>query len=135
MSNNDKLCEVPINTFEDVLLARKKARDIMDKYGFPVLEQTKFITAISELVRNVIIHAKDGKMVILSLSSGTKKGIKCIVSDKGPGIKNLNQALTEGFSTVGSLGLGLVGAQKLSDDFNIKSQVSIGTEVIIIKWL
>lgn len=130
----EKLCDMAINTFEDVLISRKKTREIMEKLKFPILEQTKFITAISEVVRNVVIHAKDGQYIVLDMSRSGKVGIKCIVSDKGPGIKDVNKALSEGYSTVGSLGLGLAGAQNLSDSFDIRSGSS-GTTIEVTKWL
>lgn len=125
---------IPINTFEDVLIARKKARELMDYHKFSTLDQTKFITAISELLRNVIIHAGSGKFQLSISETGGTFLVKCIVSDKGPGIKDINKALKEGYSSVGSLGLGLSGAKNLSDEFSITSSPETGTIVQIIKW-
>jgi serine/threonine-protein kinase RsbT len=134
MENEIRKYELAINTFEDVLLARRKAREIMDQYKFTTLDQTKFITAISELLRNVIIHAGNGTLIFRVISVSERMGVKCVITDQGPGIIDINQALTEGFSTVGSLGLGLGGAKKLSDDFVISSTPQKGTTVEIIKW-
>ncbi|MCB1142426.1 MAG: ATP-binding protein [Leptospiraceae bacterium] len=122
-----------IQTFEDILLARRKARDFMEEYHFTTLDQTKFITALSELLRNVIIHAKEGSMHLNVFKESGKCGIKCTISDHGPGINDINLAMKEGYSTVGSLGLGLGGAKNLSDAFNITSGAT-GTKIEILKW-
>lgn len=134
MSTSNKTYHLKINTFEDVLIARKRARDLMEEHRFTTLDQTKFITAISELLRNVLIHAGNGDFNMSILDNLDKFGIKCIISDQGPGIKDIDKAMVEGYSTVGSLGLGLGGAKKLSDDFFISSKTNEGTTVSIIKW-
>lgn len=134
MSTSNQNYYLKINTFEDVLIARKRARDLMEEHRFTTLDQTKFITAISELLRNVLIHAGNGDFNLSVLDNLDKFGIRCIISDQGPGIKDLDRAMVEGYSTVGSLGLGLGGAKKLSDDFHISSKINEGTTVSIIKW-
>ncbi len=106
----------------------------MEINRFSVLDQTKFITAISELLRNTLIHATKGDAKFSIVDRGSKIGIKATISDKGPGIQNIPLSMTEGYSTVGSLGLGLSGAKQLSDDFSISSTVDVGTTVQIIKW-
>lgn len=129
-----QVCYLSINTFEDLLIARKKARLLMEINHFSILNQTKFITAISELLRNALIHATKGNAKFSIIEKSNKIGIKAFISDNGPGIQNISLSMTEGYSTVGSLGLGLSGAQKLSDDFSISSTVDVGTNVQIIKW-
>ncbi len=132
--NSDFIQAIDIRTFEDILNARKRAREILEGFQYSTLEQTKFITAISELLRNILIHAGKGKIEFLKTTKGIQMGVRCIVSDTGPGISDLNKAMIEGFSTVGSLGLGLSGAKNLCDDFKINSIVGEGTTVQITKW-
>jgi serine/threonine-protein kinase RsbT len=132
--SESQVCDLSINTFEDLLIARKKSRLIMETNHFSTLDQTKFITAISELLRNALIHAGKGIVKLSIINESNKAGIKCTISDNGPGIPNIPLAMTEGYSTVGSLGLGLSGAKKLSDEFSISSTVNVGTTIQIIKW-
>jgi len=129
-----QVCYLAINTFEDLLIARKKARLLMEMNHFSILNQTKFITAISELLRNALIHASKGNAKFSIIDNSNKIGIKATISDNGPGIQNIPLSMTEGYSTVGSLGLGLSGSKQLSDDFSISSTVGVGTTVQIIKW-
>lgn len=132
--SSDLLHSVIIHTFDDVLNARKKAREILDSYQYSTLDQTKFITAISELLRNVIIHAGKGQIDFHRISKSNSVGIRCVVSDSGPGISDVTKAMMEGYSSVGSLGLGLSGAKNLSDDFKINSTPGSGTTIQITKW-
>ena len=104
------------------------------KIGMGLVNQTKLITAASELVRNMLRYAKGGKVTINIVSHLSRTGLQLIFADSGPGIKDLSLALKEGFSTERSLGLGLPGAKKLADEFDIKSTPGKGTTVIILKW-
>ncbi|MDX9971581.1 MAG: anti-sigma regulatory factor [FCB group bacterium] len=134
---SDLLAEVRIASFEDIVNARQVARETMAKMGFGLLDQTRIVTAVSELARNIMLHAKVGTMrIVESTQHGTEnKGITCVFDDKGPGIKDLDGALREGFTSAGSLGLGLTGAKRLSDDFEITSTAGKGTTISISKWL
>lgn len=128
-----KIIEVSISSDEDVIFARQKVRSISQQIGFSLLDQTRIVTAVSELARNIVIHAKEGKMSVFKIEK--RQGLQLIFEDKGPGISDINRALEVGFSTVGSLGLGLKGAKSLTDEFDIKSEMGKGTTVSIIKWL
>lgn len=130
-----KVVEVLINSDEDVILARQKVRSIAKELGFNLLDQTRIVTAISELGRNIVVHAKEGKMSVFKAESEIKKGLIAVFEDKGPGIPDIEKAMVEGFSTVGSLGLGLKGAKKLVDEFEIESGRGQGTTISITKWL
>ncbi len=127
--------EVGIANFEDVILARQKIREMMKGIGFSLLDQTRVVTAVSELARNIVVHAKRGMMSAWPVSKNKMAGIRCQFKDEGPGIANVRQALTEGFSTTNSLGLGLSGARKLSAEFDIQTEVGKGTVVTITEWM
>lgn len=132
--SHDKIeIEVNINNDEDIILARQKARLMAQKTGFGMLDQTRIVTAVSEIARNIVVHAKEGKMTIYTTSK--KPGIKTIFEDHGPGIANVNVVMQEGFSTTGSLGVGLKGAKRLMDEFKIDSTLGKGTIVTLVKWL
>ncbi|MDD1778260.1 MAG: anti-sigma regulatory factor, partial [Candidatus Helarchaeota archaeon] len=103
--------------------------------GFGIVNQTKIITAVSELIRNVLLYAGNGWITFNEIENQGKKGLLIKVDDKGPGIANLELVLKGGFSTSRGLGKGLYGTKRLMDEFRIKSEVGIGTEVEIIKWV
>lgn len=126
--------EISINSDEDVIFARQRARIHAQKIGLGLLDLTRLVTAVSELGRNIVIHANGGKVTISQINEGGRTGIKIVFDDKGPGISDINKALDEGFSTVGSMGIGLNGAKKLVDEFDIESRVGEGTRVAIVKW-
>ena len=102
--------------------------------GMSLLNQTKLITAASELARNMLNYANGGEVVIEQISQGAKTGIRLIFTDKGPGIADIEQAMQNGFSTGTGLGLGLPGAKRLSNHFSISSTVGQGTTISLIKW-
>ncbi len=102
--------------------------------GMSLLNQTKLITAASELVRNMLNYANGGDVTIEHIYQGNKTGIRLTFTDKGPGIANVEQAMQDGFSTGTGLGLGLPGAKRLSNQFSIDSTVGQGTTVTLIKW-
>jgi serine/threonine-protein kinase RsbT len=126
--------ELEITREPEVVLFRNRLREHAVKVGMSVLNQTKLITAASELVRNMLKYAGGGKISIQIISEGTKTGIKIIFEDKGPGIPDISAAMRDGFSTGKSLGLGLPGAKRLSNIFEIKSVVGKGTTVTILRW-
>ncbi len=135
-TEKNKSFEVSLSSYEDIILARQKVKSLMQAMGFSLLAQTRIVTAVSELARNVVIHAGRGTMSVYEMiKTNNTKGIKCIFEDQGPGIQDIEQALKEGFSTLKSLGLGLGGAKKLCNEFHIDSAPGKGTTVSISEWL
>lgn len=130
-----KAVEIDIRNDEDVILVRQKVRDLTKEMGFSLLDQTRIVTATSELGRNIVVHAKEGTATVSKVIKDQRQGLKIIFKDRGPGISDVRRAMGEGFSTVGSLGLGLSGARRLVDHFEIDSVIGEGTTVTIIKWL
>ena len=118
----------------DLVKARQTIRSIALDLDFGIVNQTKLITAVSELTRNVLKYAGKGKINIELIEIGTKKGLRITVTDEGPGIPDVDLAITDGFSTSKGLGKGLSGTKKLMDDFSIHTEVGKGTEIVIIKW-
>jgi serine/threonine-protein kinase RsbT len=125
---------VPISLDKDIVDARHKGRSIALALGFSSGDATLVATAISELARNIVSYAKCGEIVIQVIHGSPRLGIQVIAHDQGPGIQDVQQALRDGFSTPGSLGLGLPGVKRLMDEFQIDSQENRGTTVIIKKW-
>jgi len=119
---------------QDVVPFRNRVKEYATKIGMSLVNQTKLITAASELVRNMLKYAGGGSTLIEVVSRGRENGIRLTFADKGPGIKDIQLALKDGFSTGKSLGLGLPGAKRLCSEFDIKSAPGKGTTVIIIKW-
>lgn len=119
---------------QDVVLFRNRVKEYAVKIGMGLVNQTKLITAASELVRNMIKYASGGSVLIEVVARGRENGIRLTFRDQGPGIPNIQQAMKDGFSTGKSLGLGLPGAKRLVSEFDIKSIVGEGTTVSIIKW-
>jgi serine/threonine-protein kinase RsbT len=119
---------------QDVVLFRNRVKEYAVKIGMGLVNQTKLITAASELVRNMIKYASGGHILIEVISKGRENGIRLTFKDQGPGIPNIPLAMKDGFTTGKSLGLGLPGAKRLVSEFDIKSIVGEGTTVSIIKW-
>lgn len=129
-------CEVLISNYEDIIISRQKVKRIMEEVGYSALARTRIITAVSELARNIVIHAGKGSMTVSQIVNiQNHQGIQCVFEDQGPGIPDIALAMKEGFSTANSLGLGLSGAKKLSSEFFIDSVINKGTVVTIIEWL
>lgn len=126
--------EVAINADQDIVLARQKGRALASELGFAAGDATLIATAISELARNIVSYARQGQIVLRVLSTGNRKGLLIVASDRGPGIPDVRQALRDGFSTSGSLGMGLPGVRRLMDEFEITSQPGQGTTVAVKKW-
>lgn len=118
----------------DLILFRIRVKESADKIKMGLVNQTKLITAGSELLRNIIKYAGKGKVIIEIISRGANTGIRLTFIDEGPGISDINLAMKDGFSTGNSLGLGLPGAKRLVNEFNIKSEIGKGTTVQIVKW-
>ena len=123
-----------IRSSEDVVAIRQLARDWAIELGFSLVDQTKLVTAASELARNVVTYAHVGQVRIESLNDGPKRGLRLVFEDEGPGIADLEKALRDGFSTGGGLGLGLGGAKRLCNDFAIDTAPGRGTKVTIARW-
>lgn len=119
---------------QDVVPFRNRVKEFAVKIGMSLVNQTKLITAASELVRNMLKYANGGSVLIEIISEGRNNGVRLTFSDKGPGIKDVALALKDGFSTGKSLGIGLPGAKRLVNEFDIKSVVGKGTVVTITKW-
>jgi serine/threonine-protein kinase RsbT len=118
----------------DVIFFRNKTREFAVKIGMSLVGQTKLITAASEIVRNMLRYANGGVATLEIIFHNNVKGVRLTFSDKGPGIRDVRQAMQDGFSTGKSLGLGLPGAKRLSNEFDIKSEVGQGTTVTITRW-
>lgn len=123
-----------IRSAEQANLARKAVQDWAIRVGFGTLDRTKFVTAASELARNTFVHGKGGTMTISEVSKDGKPGILLVFEDQGPGIPDIDKALTDGFSTAKSMGLGLGGARRLVHEFEITSASNVGTTVSITQW-
>jgi serine/threonine-protein kinase RsbT len=130
----DEEARVPINSDVDIVAARHKGRSMATAVGFSSGDATLIATAISELARNIVTYAKSGEIVLRVMNNSPRQGIQVIAHDEGPGIRDVEQALRDGFSTSGSLGLGLPGVRRLVDDFEIKSELDRGTTVTVKKW-
>ena len=118
----------------DVVAFRNRVKEHAVKIKMGLVNQTKLITAASELVRNMLNYANGGRVIIEVITRGRDNGIRLTFKDKGPGIKDIGLAMKDGYSTGKSLGLGLPGAKRLANEFNIESEVGKGTTVMIIKW-
>jgi serine/threonine-protein kinase RsbT len=125
---------MPLKSSSDMVLARQKVRQRTVELKFSLVDQTKLVTAASELARNVFVHGQGGSMAIELLSNGTKEGLRLIFEDQGPGISDIEQALTDGFSTGSGMGLGLGGSKRLVNEFSIESEVGKGTRVAVVRW-
>lgn len=118
----------------DVIPFRNRLKEYAVKVGMSLVNQTKIITAASELARNMLKYAGGGKATIEVVSKGRENGIRLIFRDEGPGIPDIKKAMADGFSTGKSLGLGLPGTKRLVSEFDIQSEVGKGTTVTITKW-
>nr|WP_279616260.1 anti-sigma regulatory factor [Caballeronia sordidicola] len=123
-----------IRTSDQVNGARKFIQELATKMAFGTLERTKFVTAASELARNTLVHGKGGTVTIIEVEHNGRTGIKLVFTDQGPGIADIDRALEDGYSTAKSMGLGLGGARRLVNDFEITSTVNGGTTVSITQW-
>jgi serine/threonine-protein kinase RsbT len=126
--------EMVVMREQDVVPFRNRVREYAVRIKMGLVNQTKLITAASELVRNMLNYAKGGKIRIEIVSKGRDSGIRLTFADQGPGISNLELAMKDGWSTARSLGLGLPGAKRLVNEFNIQTEVGKGTTITIIKW-
>lgn len=126
---------VPINRDGDIVTARQKARELAKQVGFSGSDLTIIATAISEIARNIVVYAHRGEIVLSAAQRGTRRGVLVIARDHGPGIPDIERAMRDGFSTGKSLGLGLPGAKRLMDEFEIASEIGKGTTITMRKWI
>jgi serine/threonine-protein kinase RsbT len=125
---------VQIRSDTDIVVARQKGRAMAAASNFASAEATLIATAISELARNIVLYAKAGEIVLKIVDNGNRRGIRIVAGDEGPGIADLDRAMQLGYSTSGSLGLGLPGVKRLMDEFEIVSEPGKGTRVTVLKW-
>lgn len=125
---------VPIRTDQDIVAARQEGRSLAAALHFSPLDATLIATAISELARNIVTYARRGEIRLRAVNGSSRAGVEVVASDEGPGIADVTQAMRDGFSTSGSLGLGLPGVMRLMDDFRIESAEGRGTTVTVRKW-
>ena len=130
----DTELKVPIQGDADIVVARQEGRRLASNLEFTGSDLTVIASAISEIARNIVAYAKTGEIEMKHAERNGRRGIVVIARDNGPGIKDIAQAMLDGFSTAGSLGLGLPGARRLMDEFEITSEPGKGTTVIMRKW-
>lgn len=126
--------EMKIDSEDDVVLVRRAVRALAERRGFDSFACAALTTAVTELGRNIWVHARGGRAIIEELEDGPRPGVRVEFKDEGPGIPDITWAMAGGNSTASSLGLGLSGTKRLVDEFQIQSQVGKGTSVLITKW-
>ncbi len=125
---------ITVRKSEDIVRMRQIIREEAVKDGFSLVDQTKIITAASELGRNALDYGGGGEVRLTHVANGARKGLRLVFSDQGPGIADVEQAMKDGFSTGRGLGLGLGGAKRLSNEFFIDSRPGEGTRITILRW-
>lgn len=129
-----KKVELRVTRQEDVVAVRQRARSLAVEIGLTIIDQTKIVTAASELARNTVIHGGGGKVTLEILKETSKQGLRLTFEDSGPGIPDVELAMQDGYTSAGGLGLGLGGSKRLCNDFSIESKVGLGTRVTIARW-
>ena len=125
---------IGLRSMDDIIKARQLVRECAIFQGLSLVDQTKLVTAASELARNTMIHGGGGEMRLQALSEGPRRGVKVMFIDEGPGIPDLELAMKDGYTTKGGLGLGLSGSKRLVNEFEIDSKPGKGTTVCITRW-
>ncbi|AGZ38533.1 anti-sigma regulatory factor, serine/threonine protein kinase [Actinoplanes friuliensis DSM 7358] len=125
---------IVVRTDQDVVRVRQLVRTLAVAVKLSLVDQTKLVTAASELARNTLVYGGGGTVDVGRVDNGRRLGIKIVFADEGPGIADLSLALTDGYTTGGGLGLGLSGARRLVDEFDIDTRVGQGTTISVIKW-
>jgi serine/threonine-protein kinase RsbT len=129
-----KTDRLPLRNEQDIVLARQMVRKLSQESAFSLVDQTKMVTAASELARNALVHGGGGELIWEVLREGEKMGVRLAFIDHGPGIANMELAMMDGWSSGSGLGMGLSGAKRLVNEFDIESQVGVGTRVTITRW-
>jgi serine/threonine-protein kinase RsbT len=132
--NSKKVETMPILTSEDVVRVRQKVRSWAIEMGFNLIDQTKLVTAASELARNTINYGGGGEFRLEALNEGNRSGLRLTFEDHGPGIEDVELALKDGYTTAGGLGLGLGGSKRLVNEFDIFSRPGEGTRITVTRW-
>ena len=125
---------LPLRSEHDIVLARQAVRRMSQELGFSLVDQTKMVTAASELARNTLIYGGGGVLVWEQLLEGMRKGLRLSFKDEGPGIADITQAMTDGWTSGGGLGMGLSGAKRLVNEFDLQTEPGKGTRVTITRW-
>jgi serine/threonine-protein kinase RsbT len=125
---------LPLQNSNDVVMARQKVRQWAIDLRFSLVDQTKLVTAASELARNTLNYGLGGEMTIEVITAGTKAGLRLTFEDHGPGIPDIEQALKDGYTSGSGMGLGLGGSKRLVNEFWIESEVGKGTRVTVVRW-
>jgi serine/threonine-protein kinase RsbT len=125
---------IEVGSDQDVVRVRQLVRTVAVDVKLSLVDQTKLVTAASELARNTLVYGGGGTVEVSRLENGRRKGIRIVFADRGPGIPDLDLALTDGYTTGGGLGLGLSGARRLVDEFDIDTRVGEGTSITVTKW-
>ena len=134
MTTSVKAGESPLRSEHDIVLARQQVRKLSQELQFSLVDQTKMVTAASELARNAFTYGKGGTMHWTVLDSNGRRGLRLLFADEGPGIPNMDLAMTDGWTSGSGLGMGLTGAKRLVNEFEIDSAVGAGTRVTITRW-
>jgi serine/threonine-protein kinase RsbT len=124
----------PLRSERDIVMARQAVRRLTQELSFTLVDQTKMVTAASELARNALIHGGGGTMAWVILTNGSRRGLRLTFADEGPGMANVELALSDGWTTGQGLGMGLGGAKRLVNEFEIESAPGRGTRVSITRW-
>jgi serine/threonine-protein kinase RsbT len=130
----DNAGSLPLRSEADIVGSRQKVRALTQQLKFSLVDQTKMITAASELSRNTVVHGGGGEMHWELLDDGLRRGLRLLFEDQGPGIADIKLALTDGWTSGGGMGLGLPGSKRLVHEFDLKSVPGEGTRVSIIRW-
>ena len=134
MPSEESRGTLPVRTEEDIVASRQKVRALAQQLKFSLVDQTKMITAASELSRNTVVHGGGGEMHWEVLDDGVRRGLRLVFEDHGPGIADLKLALTDGWTSGGGMGLGLPGSKRLVHEFDVQSSAGAGTRVSILRW-
>ncbi|MEU4694621.1 ATP-binding protein [Actinoplanes sp. NPDC023714] len=131
---SDESQRLAVVTDQDVVRVRQLVRTVAVAVKLSLVDQTKLVTAASELARNTLVYGGGGEVVVSRVQNDRRAGIKIVFADEGPGIADLDLALTDGYTTGGGLGLGLSGARRLVDEFDIRTEPGNGTTITVTKW-
>ena len=125
---------LPVKTSDDIVRVRQLVRQRATAIGMSVVDQTKIVTAASEIARNTLDHGGGGEMRLEVVTSGARRGLKLVFTDHGPGIADIEQAMKDGYTSKNGMGLGLPGSKRLCNEFGIESKVGEGTKVTLLRW-
>jgi len=134
MTTTSSSGELPLRNEHDIVLGRQAVRRLAQEHGFSLVDQTKLVTATSELARNALVYGGGGTLKWAVLLDGTRCGVRLTFQDQGPGIPNVDLAMTDGWTSGTGLGLGLTGARRLVNQFELDSTVGVGTRVTVTRW-